>query len=65
MCNEYLISHLSPWKQMFIDNLNSLNNNFKEIYESSTLDLFKNKSLINGEEEFKKDLYHAFYLYII
>jgi len=50
---------------MFIDNLNSLNNNFKEIYESSTLDLFKNKSLINGEEEFKKDLYHAFYLYII
>ncbi|KAL6600844.1 hypothetical protein U3516DRAFT_761583 [Neocallimastix sp. 'constans'] len=69
--SEYLISqsqnliifhyNLEDYKkqcQMFIDNLNSLNNNFKEIYESSTLDLFKNKSLINGEEEFKKDLYH-------
>jgi len=60
MYNEYLISHLSPWKQMFIDNLNGLHNNFKEIYESSTLDLFKNNSLIDIEEEFNKDLYHAF-----
>jgi len=60
--NEYLISHLTEWRQVFIDNLNGIDIDFKEVYEASTKDLFNNKKLINLDEEFKKDLYHAFTL---
>ena len=58
--NEYLISHLTKWKQFFIDNLNGKDIDFKKVFDSSNLDLFQNKDLIDLEEEFSKDLYHAF-----
>jgi len=60
--NEYLISHLTQWKQFFIDDLNGKNINIQEIYEATAIELFMNKNLINLEEEFKKDLFHAFTL---
>ena len=60
--NEYLLSHLTEWKQFFIDNLNDINISFDEIFRSSTNELFRNENLINLEEEFRKDLYHAFTL---
>ena len=58
--NEYLISHLTKWQQFFIDNLNGKEINNKEIFYSSNIELFKNKNLIDIEEEFTKDLYHSF-----
>jgi len=58
--NEYLISHLTEWKQFFIDNLNGMNINIKDVCNASTWELFNNENLINIEKEFKKDLYHAF-----
>ena len=60
--NEYLISHLTEWKQFFIDNLNGIDVNLKKIFESSNFELFYNKDLIDINEEFTKDLYHAFTL---
>eukprot|EP00833_Pecoramyces_ruminatium_P007874 jgi/Orpsp1_1/1181906/evm.model.c7180000079088.1 len=62
ICNDDLISHLTKWKQVFIDNLNGIKYNFNEIYESSNTDLFLNKNLIDLDEEFEKDLFHAFTL---
>ena len=58
--NEYLISHLTEWKQFFIDNLNGIDISIKKIFESSNIELFYNKDLIDINEEFTKDLYHAF-----
>ena len=58
--NEYFISHLTQWKQFFIDNLNGKDINIKEIVENSTFELFNNQNLIDLNEEFKKDLFHAF-----
>eukprot|EP00833_Pecoramyces_ruminatium_P004169 jgi/Orpsp1_1/1178201/evm.model.c7180000064404.1 len=60
ICNDDLISHLTKWKQVFIDNLNGIDYNFNEIYESNNMDLFKNQNLIDLNEEFEKDLFHAF-----
>ena len=59
---EYLISHLTNYKQIFIDNLNGKEINIKEVFDSSNIELFNNIDLINKEEEFTKDLYHAFTL---
>ena len=50
--NEYFISHLTKWNQFFIDNLNGKNLDIKKVFESSNLDLFNNKNLIDLEEEF-------------
>ena len=50
--NEYLISHLTEWKQFFIDNLNGKNINLKEMIDSSNIELLNNKQLINLDEEF-------------
>jgi len=58
--NEDLISYLSKWKHFFIDNLNGMNINIREICESSNTDLFNNEKLINLDDEFKKDLFHAY-----
>ena len=58
--NEYLISHLTKWNQIFIDNLNGKNIDLKRVFESSNEDLFNNSDLINLDEEFSKYLYHAF-----
>ena len=58
--NEYLISHLTKWKQFFIDNLSGKEIKNKEVFDSSNIDLFNNKSLIDIGEEFAKDLYHSF-----
>ena len=58
--NEYLISHLTKWNQIFLDNLNGKNIDLKKVFESSNGDLFNNSDLINLDEEFSKDLYHAF-----
>jgi len=60
--NEYFISHLTEWKQFFIDNLHGMNIDFDEIFESSAIELIKNKSLMNLNDEFEKDLFHAFTL---
>ncbi len=60
--NEYFISHLTQWKQFFIDNLNGKDINIKEIVEDSSFELFNNQNLIDLNEEFKKDLFHAFTL---
>eukprot|EP00833_Pecoramyces_ruminatium_P005358 jgi/Orpsp1_1/1179390/evm.model.c7180000069138.1 len=60
ICNNDLISHLTKWKQVFIDNLNGNDYDFKKIYEASNIDLFKNQNLIDLNEEFEKDLFHAF-----
>ncbi|OUM67355.1 hypothetical protein PIROE2DRAFT_58828 [Piromyces sp. E2] len=60
--NEYFISHLTEWKQFFIDNLNGMNIDFNEIFKSSAMELINNKKLINLEDEFEKDLFHAFTL---
>ena len=58
--NEYLLSHLTKWRQFFIDNLNGKEIKIKEVFVSSNIELFNNNNLINLEEEFKKDLCHAF-----
>ena len=58
--NEYLISHLTNWKQFFIDNLSGKEIKNKEVFDSSNIDLFNNKDLIDLGEEFIKDLYHSF-----
>jgi len=58
--NEYLISHLTEWKQIFIDNLNGLDISFTDIFNASIIDLFHNKQLIDLEKEFDKCLYNAF-----
>ena len=58
--NEYLISHLTKWKQFFIDNLSGKEINMKEVFESSNIELFNNNNLIDLDDEFKKDLYHSF-----
>ena len=58
--NEYLMSHLSKWNQFFIDNLNGIDIDLKKIFDSSNIELFNNKDLINLDAEFSKDLYHAF-----
>ena len=63
--NEYLISHLTKWNQIFIDNLDGKNIDFKKVFENSNKDLFNNIELINLEEEFSKDLYHAFHSFLI
>ena len=60
--NEYFISHLTQWKQFFIDNLNGKDINIKEIFEDSTFELFNNQNLIDLNDEFKKDLFHAYTL---
>ncbi|ORX57745.1 hypothetical protein BCR36DRAFT_318513 [Piromyces finnis] len=60
--NEYFISHLTEWKQLFIDNLNGMDIDFNEIFESSTIELINNNKLINLDDEFEKDLFHAFTL---
>ena len=60
--NEYLMSHLTEWKQFFIDNLNGNDISIKEIFDVSNLELFNNKNFIDLNEEFTKDLFHAFTL---
>ena len=50
------MSHLTEWKQFFIDNLNGRDISIKEIFEIS--ELFNNKNLIDLNEEFTKDLFH-------
>ncbi len=56
------MSHLTEWKQFFIDNLNGRDISIKEIFEVSNIELFNNKNLIDLNEEFTKDLFHAFTL---
>ena len=58
--NEYLISHLTEYKQFFIDNLNGKNISLNTIFKSSNIELFNNEQLIDLDEEFTNDLYHAF-----
>ncbi|ORX42166.1 hypothetical protein BCR36DRAFT_465744, partial [Piromyces finnis] len=58
--NEYLISHLTNWQQFFIDNLNGKITNLNDIICASKNELFKNKTLIDLDEEFKNELYHSF-----
>ena len=58
--NEYLISHLTNWKQFFVDNLSGKEIKYKEIFYSSNIDLFNNINLIDLGEELTKDLYHSF-----
>ena len=58
--DEYLISPLTKSAQIFIDNLNGKNVDMKNIINSSNIELFNQKELINLDEEFEKNLYHAF-----
>ncbi|OUM66214.1 hypothetical protein PIROE2DRAFT_59532 [Piromyces sp. E2] len=58
--NKYLISHLTDWKQFFIDNLNGVDISLRVVFEASNDELFDNKKLINVDEELFKDFYHAF-----
>ena len=60
MKNEYLISHLTQWKQFFIDNLNGTDIRINEIINASNIELFKNKSLIDIDKEFENNLYISF-----
>ncbi|ORX81683.1 hypothetical protein BCR32DRAFT_244734 [Anaeromyces robustus] len=57
---EYLISHLSDWKQFFIDDLNGINISIKYLIDASNVELFNNSNLINLNDEFKKDYLNAF-----
>ena len=57
---EYLISHLANIRQIFIDDLNGKDINLKKIFDSSNNELFNYTELINLDEEFNKNLYHAF-----
>ncbi|KAG4089111.1 hypothetical protein H8356DRAFT_1007620 [Neocallimastix lanati (nom. inval.)] len=58
--DDNLISHLSEWNQLFIDNLNGIDISLKEIFNASSTELFNNIKLIDLNDEFKKDLFHAF-----
>jgi len=58
--NNYLISHLTKWKQIFIDNLNGMNISINEIINASNIELFTNKKLINLNKVFKDELFHSF-----
>ncbi|OUM60841.1 hypothetical protein PIROE2DRAFT_13322 [Piromyces sp. E2] len=57
---DHLISHLTKWNQIFIDNLNGKDINIKEIIDATNIDLFKNNELINLNKEFEKELFHSF-----
>jgi len=58
--SEYFISHLTEWKQIFIDNLNGKNINLKKVLNASNHELFRNYDLFNLESEFDNHLYNAF-----
>jgi len=58
--NNYLLSHLTEWKQFFVDNLNGKDINLKEILHATNDELFENKNIFNLDEEFNDNLYHAF-----
>jgi len=60
--SEYLISHLTKLNHFFIDNLNGKEVNFKQVINSNNFELFSNSDLINLDEEFTKDFFHAFSL---
>ena len=60
--NEYLISHLTKLNHFFIDNLNGKEVNFEQVINSDNFELFSNNDLINLDEEFIKDFFHAFSL---
>ena len=53
------MSNLSSYSQIFIDNLFGRNEEIYEYLGKNQLDLY-NSSLINVEEEFRKNIYAAF-----
>ncbi len=55
-----LISHLSNYNQIFIDNLKGKHENITSILELSNKELFGRKDLYNIEQEFDKTVYPAF-----
>ncbi|OUM66041.1 hypothetical protein PIROE2DRAFT_6839 [Piromyces sp. E2] len=56
----YLISHLSEWKQFFIDNLNGNSIGINELINSNNEDLFNNEDIINIDTEICKGFISAF-----
>ena len=57
--NQSFLSNLSSYSQIFIDNLFGRNEEIYEYLGKNQLDLY-NSSLINVEEEFRKNIYAAF-----
>ena len=55
-----LVSHLSDYNQIFIDNLKGTHDNITNILELSNKELFLRNYLFNFEEEFDKIVYPAF-----
>ena len=55
-----LVSHLSDYNQIFIDNLKGTHDNITNILELSNKELFLREDLYNWEKEFDKIVYPAF-----
>ena len=60
--NQTLISHLSGFNQIFIDNINGLNVSIKDILEKNNKELFEIKELIDFDKEIKDNIYSSFSL---
>ena len=55
-----LISHLSDFNQIFIDNLNGINVSIDEILNISNENIFQNKLLIDLDEVIKQNTFNSF-----
>ena len=58
--NQTLISHLSEFNQIFIDNINGLNVSIKDILEKTNKEVFEIKELIDLDKEIKENIYSSF-----
>ena len=58
--NQYLVSHLSDYKQIFIDNLNGVNVSIVEILESLNEEVYNMKELIDIKQQIKTNTFHSF-----
>ncbi len=58
--NQNLISHLSDFEQIFIDNLNGIDLSIDKILKISNENIFQNKMLIDLDEQIKQNTFNTF-----